>query len=503
MVEWALMELKPNGFLKLFAISTTLLLLEWHGWQRDSTGTLSITRVRWFSKVAVFAVVSSLPTDSTSPRSPSWLNHPWANLRSHPVNASPSIHAALKHVSVEGMGPAFANILKRSSSSASLQKSPVRRALSKATRGGTFPRRRGGAAYQQPQPTSLVGQPELLAAELGIGVDSPDEIDLTSLNEENNTVKTTEVAIQTEYEEPIIRAPTPPPVPIRIHPPTSEMAVQVDSEPKLGPLTVNSEVQTLPEVLPMLSDAAIQWSPAPLSVKDTGIQTMHATRSEMETQTPRLLTIEVETQTPKLPSLPLDSIHSSVSPIPRSFRRTITLSNASRSTVTPRSLPGALYREDSGEATITYDRHLYWTDDKDENDGNETETGVETETDADDYQDARASIGVATPASFNDPDEYINTRNTLNLVTPLSQVASASQDDFHSIMTITGNDYSSILALCGSVPDLGTTIASVVLTRDAYGSFPHQVPVPGFKPLPHIPRTRFPASRQTLKRQFS
>ena len=170
---------------------------------------------------------------------------------------------------------------------------------------------------------------------------------------------------------------------------------------------------------------------------------MHATRSEMETQTLRLLTIEVETQTPKLPSLPLDSIHSSVSPIPRSSRHTITLSNASRSTVTPRSLPGALYREDSGEATITYDRHLYWTDDKDENDGNETETGVETETDADDYQDARASIRVATPASFNNPDEYINARNTLNLVTPLSQVASASQDDFHSIMTVTDNDYSS------------------------------------------------------------
>ena len=215
----------------------------------------------------------------------------------------------------------------------------------------------------------------------------------------------------------------------------------------------------------------------------------------MEAQTPRLLTIEVETQTPKLPSLPLDSIHSSVSPIPRSFRRTITLSNASRSTVTPGSLPGDLYRGDSGEDTIAYDRHLNRTDDEDENDGNET--------DADDYQDARVSIGVATPASFNDPDEYINTRNTLNLVTPLSQVASASQDDFHSIMTITGNVYSSILALCGSVPDLGTTIASVVLTRDAYGSFPHQVPVPGFKPLPHIPRTRFPASRQTLKRQFS
>ena len=132
-----------------------------------------------------------------------------------------------------------------------------------------------------------------------------------------------------------------------------------------------------------------------------------------------------------------------MSPVPHSSRRPIILSNASHSTVTPGSLPGALYREDSGEDTITYGCHLYRTDDEDENDGNKTETGVETETDADDYQDARTSIGVATPASFNDPDEYINTRNTLNLVTPLSQVASASQDNFHSIITVTDNDYSS------------------------------------------------------------
>jgi hypothetical protein len=349
---------------------------------------------------------------------------------SNPVNMSPSVHAASKRVSVEGMDPAFANILKRSSSSASMQKSPMRRALSKATRGGTFPRRRGGTAYQQPRPSSLVGQPELLAAELGIGIDSTGEIDLTPLNEENNIVDTTEVAIQTEYEELAIRAPMPPPVPIRVHPPTSEMAVQVDPEPEPKPITVDSETQTLPEVLPVFSDAAIQWSPARPPVK------------EVETQTPRLLTAEVEVQTPRPPSLPLDPIDS-ILPIPRNSRRTITLSNASRLTVTPRTLPGALYREDSGENTITYGRLLHQTDDMDEDDGNETETGVDTETDADDYQDARASIGLATPGSFNDADEYVDPRDTLDSVSPLSHVASASQDDFHSIFTVTDNDYSS------------------------------------------------------------
>ena len=351
---------------------------------------------------------------------------------SNPANMSPSVHAASKRVSVEGMDPAFANILKRSSSSTSLQKSPMRRALSKATRGETFPRRRGGAAYQQPRPHSLVGQPELLAAELGIGIgtDSTGEIDLTPLNEENNIVETAEVAIQTEYEEPTIRAPTPPLVPIRVHPPTSEIAVQVDPEPEPRPITVDSETQTLPEVLPVLSDAAIQWSSVPPPAKEMEIQTMPIARSEMETQTQRLPTIE-------------DSIDPSRSPIPRGSRRTITLSNASRLTVTPRSLPGALYREDSGDSTITYGRPLYQSREEDEDGGNQTETGAETETDADDYQDARASIGLTTPGSFDDTDEYVDLRDTLDSVTPLSHVASASQDDFHSIITVTDNDYSS------------------------------------------------------------
>jgi len=357
----------------------------------------------------------------------------------NPVNMSPSVHAASKRVSVEGMDPAFANVLKRSSSSASLQKSPMRRVLSRATRGGTFPRRRGGAAYQEPRPPSLVGQPELLAAELGIGMDSTDEIDLTPLNEENNAVERIEIGIQTEYEEPIIRSPTPPPpIPIRVHPPTSEMAVQVDPVPEPKPATVNSETQTLPEVLPVLTDAAIQWSPAPPLVKEMEIQTVPSARPEMETQTPRLTTAEGEIQTPRNPVFPLDAGDPSALRPSSSSRRTITLSNASRLTIKPGSLPGALYREDSGEDTITYGRPLSRTDDEDEDDGNETETGVETETDADDYQDARA-----TPALFNDAGEYIDPRETPDLVTPLSQIASASQDDFHSIMTVTDNDYPS------------------------------------------------------------
>ena len=142
------------------------------------------------------------------------------------------------------------------------------------------------------------------------------------------------------------------------------------------------------------------------------MQTIPAARSEMETQTPRLLTVEVGTQTSRPPSLPLDSTDLSVLPVPRNSRRTITLSNASRFTITPGSLPGASYREDSGEDKIIYPRPLSQSDDEDGDDGNETETGVETETDADDFQDARASIGGAIPASFNDADEYADTRHS-------------------------------------------------------------------------------------------
>ena len=358
----------------------------------------------------------------------------------NPVNMSPSVHAASKRVSVEGMDPAFANVLKRSSS---LQKSPMRRVLSRATRGGTFPRRRGGAAYQETRPPSLVGAPELLAAELGIGMDSTDEIDLTPLNEENNTVETTEIGIQTDYEEPTIRAQTPPPpVPIRVHPPTSDMAVQADPEPEPKPITVDSETQTLPEVIPVLTDAAVQWSPVPPPLKEMEIQTVPTVEPGMEIRASRFSTGEGEIQTPRSSTFPLDSASPPIPPISGSSRRTLTLSNASRLTVKPGLLPGALYREDSGDDTVTYGRPLSRTDDEDEDDGNETETGVETETDTDDYQDARANV--ASPASPNDDvDEYIDPRDTFDLVTPLSQVASASQDDFHSIMTVTDNDYSS------------------------------------------------------------
>ena len=67
---------------------------------------------------------------------------------SNPANLSPSARAASKRVSAEGVDLTFASILKRTSSSASLQKSPMRRALSEATCGETFLRRRGSTTHQ-------------------------------------------------------------------------------------------------------------------------------------------------------------------------------------------------------------------------------------------------------------------------------------------------------------------------------------------------------------------
>jgi hypothetical protein len=66
------------------------------------------------------------------------------------------------------MGPAFANVLKRTPSTGSMPHngSPLRQSvIARAVRGGT----RGGAVYQDTRLPSLVGQPEVLAAELNIG----------------------------------------------------------------------------------------------------------------------------------------------------------------------------------------------------------------------------------------------------------------------------------------------------------------------------------------------
>jgi hypothetical protein len=77
-------------------------------------------------------------------------------------------------VSVEGMDPLYANVLKRANSDASMKYggSPLQRSVLAASAGSKADMigKRRGAAYQEVRPASLVGQPEALAAELGLGM---------------------------------------------------------------------------------------------------------------------------------------------------------------------------------------------------------------------------------------------------------------------------------------------------------------------------------------------
>ena len=145
-----------------------------------------------------------------------------------------------------------------------------------------IPRRRGGAAYQEARPPSLVGQPEALAAELGLGMgmgmgmgmgastsmttvtEHAPELDPEA--EPETVVETAEFGCQTEPEVSVLPPPPPPPPPIEITPPspeTSEMGIQVDPpepEPVLEPTVVPAPE---PELEPELeSEVAEQIVPA-------------------------------------------------------------------------------------------------------------------------------------------------------------------------------------------------------------------------------------------------
>jgi predicted nucleic acid-binding Zn-ribbon protein len=140
--------------------------------------------------------------------------------------------------SLDGLDPAFANVLRRSSSSGSLpyNRSPLRQAVVSRT----LPRRsRGGAAFQEARPASLVGQPEALAAELfGTGMDS--------VAEAETVVETAEFGCQTELE--VVTSELPPPIQITpAAPENADFGVQVDPEVPETKLMVDTPTQTDPE----------------------------------------------------------------------------------------------------------------------------------------------------------------------------------------------------------------------------------------------------------------
>lgn len=190
------------------------------------------------------------------------------------LQASPSPNIVSNRTSVDGMDPAFANILRRSASASSLQQnvSPLQESvLARVARGGTLPRRsRGGAAYQEARPPSLVGQPEALAAELGFGmIGSPGADDL---KQEFEAIETAEFGVQTDFEA---SPPPPPPPPIRVTPATIEMGVQAEPEPEAPIPRVEVSMQTDEEPVPVRTDAEVQYDivEPPVVLLSAGVNT--------------------------------------------------------------------------------------------------------------------------------------------------------------------------------------------------------------------------------------
>ncbi|KAI0792533.1 hypothetical protein C8Q75DRAFT_849873 [Abortiporus biennis] len=334
------------------------------------------------------------------------------------VQQSPSPQMISNRTSVDGMDPMFANILRRSASANSLpfNASPLRQSvIARTSRGGTFPRRhRGGAAFQEARPPSLVGQPEALAAELlGLGMGSSMENTL-----ELPEVETEEFGCQTEPEEPpVVVVPPPPSV--------SDMGVQVDPEPIPVILTAEISMQTDPEPIAPYSEIGIQHedlTPLPVFVS-TGMATDPEPEPEPQpviVPPPKPVLAQAETQTDAPSSV--DQVTQTVEPVvilPSTAEVEIQTAPVfvSHEEIEPSALLDI--SGGSGDATITPrppPLNIYESDYED--DGTQTETGSIMETDTDQYQDARESINLTTPTeSFND-------------------------EDYHSIMTVTDNDFS-------------------------------------------------------------
>ena len=336
------------------------------------------------------------------------------------ISRSPSPLESMNRNSVDGMDPAFANVLRRVPSNGSYAGSPLRQTvLGRSTRGGAVPRRaRGGVPFKEVRPPSIVGAPEVLAAELG-GVDSSpvkpfntslsNEIEIPENDDDDEEhirvkkVEKVDFGCQAEVleeedrtivlQEPSVVVPEPAPV-LVVH---SEMGVQSDPEPEPVPspkvIMLDMALQTEPEPIVTKSEMGIQQDapqpvvPTPPVLVDYGVGTDPVLKPTL---------VQAETQTKDVQPIPL-KISSPISP-DSGRRATITQADISHASVSV------------GDSTITRSFLVRGPDEVlDEgkiDDGEETETGGETE---EDYQDARMS----TPS-----------------------------EDFHSLLTMTDNDYS-------------------------------------------------------------
>ena len=362
----------------------------------------------------------------------------------------PADTSRMSVASIDGMDPVFANVLKRANSNASVRResSPVIRGSMRGR--GTVGRRRGGAAYQEARPSSIVGAPEALAAELGLGYG----VGMESVAEDDVPEREfAEFACQTEVEEaPVPEQPVVPAVP------KLEMAIQVDPEPlPVLPPVVKTDASMQTD---SASHAEVSIATEPELVRtfaecDTMTEThLLVPTSEASSQTPRLKSLEIETQTP--PETPKPKVVTTEMEIqtipeegdsvqdvtmrpqtpPRSFSEVETQTTPKAETFEDRprrtsSLGGPGYARLRYLSTASTVRGFprasmqQVIDDNEDMDDNMTElayahaeeTEPETETDMEDYHDARSALA-PTPS------------------------ASDSVHTFHSMSTMTDNEFS-------------------------------------------------------------
>ncbi|GLB42302.1 putative meiotic cell cortex C-terminal pleckstrin homology [Lyophyllum shimeji] len=341
--------------------------------------------------------------------------------------------------SVDGMDPAFANVLRRVPSNGSTYtRSPLRQSvLSGSTRGrtvGVGRRPRGGVPYKEARPASLVEAPGVLSAELLGGMQgSPtrsqeilEEIEETYRAHEVETAEfgcqtepepqqpkavapeTVDMAVQAEPEpEPVVELPSAPePAPVV----TADQAMQTDEEPKavvetaeMGTQHAYEEPVPPPAPTPVHVDMNIGTDPEPEPV-------VAPVLAQAQTQTFPTQTTDADTQTTGRPALSELGMGRRVEGDISTRRTTITQSDMS-------------IGSSSGDTTLRRSFLAYDEDGGDEDDdGEQTETGAETEpeteTDMDDYHDARQSISMFTPSGTE------------------------SREDFHSVMTMSDNEFS-------------------------------------------------------------
>ncbi|KAH7868951.1 uncharacterized protein C8R40DRAFT_1132791 [Lentinula edodes] len=332
--------------------------------------------------------------------------------------------------SVEGMDPAFANVLRRTPSTSSVisvqaNGSPLRTSLlRRSTRGrGTIGRRtRGGAAWYDGRPPSLVDQPEDLARALGSSIGaSPVSIKgdgsgigiMEELGAE--IIETAEFGCQTE-PEPIIIPVLAPSLPQKL---MSEASVQHEPEPE--PLTIPVPAPSVSQKL--MSEASVQHEPElELVLELPPIPVPDLVEASMQTA-PEPVVDRDEVGVQHFP--PLVSMSTSTDPPPTKYdveveARMDEAIRERRDTLVPgdvsigSSVGDSTIKNAPGRAFLS--SSAVGHGDEIDDGGEETETGPDTEIDTDDYEDATQSI--------------------------IPSTASASRDDFHSMMTMTDSEVS-------------------------------------------------------------